>query len=65
MYRSKVSWTSYVYWLRSILVSVGVTWLVRTCDVTDSYVWRESDFIDLLTLLKSGTLMCDMAHSYV
>jgi len=34
---------------------ICVTWLIHTCDVIQSYI---------LILLKTGMLMCDMAHLY-
>jgi len=37
-----------------------VTWLIRTCDVTHSYVWHDS-FVHVIRLIY----MRDMMHSYV
>jgi len=44
----------------SYYLFVCVTWRIRMCDMTHSYVWRDS-FICVTWLIH----MCDMTHSYV
>jgi len=39
---------------------ICVTWLIRMCDMTHSYVWHDS-FTCVTWLIH----MCDMTHSYV
>jgi len=44
-----------------------MTWLVRTCDLTHSYVWHDS-FICVTWLVRKCDILirtCDMTHSYV
>ena len=45
---------------------ICVTWLIRMCDMTDSYVWHDA-FICVPPFIRVTwrILVCDMTHSYV